>query len=168
LSCANRIRKVLEDANIKLGSVATDILGLSGRGILQERLPHAEGWPPYQDLGGSYSLAICIWKGWVIQFCSSSPQQPPKTQTTELFSSQIKGQFEGTAQFGELAERKHTDLRMLTRLSHMIQEGCFMPSSVPMATCVEGPSPTLKTGAQTTVGKRESMRTGRLTMTKVR
>jgi transposase len=32
---ANRIHKVLEDANIKLGSVATDILGLSGRDIIQ-------------------------------------------------------------------------------------------------------------------------------------
>ena len=32
---ANRIHKVLEDGNIKLGSVATDILGVSGRDILQ-------------------------------------------------------------------------------------------------------------------------------------
>jgi transposase len=31
---ANRIHKILEDANIKLGSVATDILGVSGREIL--------------------------------------------------------------------------------------------------------------------------------------
>jgi len=32
---ANRIHKVLEDANLKLGSVATDILGVSGRDILE-------------------------------------------------------------------------------------------------------------------------------------
>jgi transposase len=32
---ANRIQKVLEDANIKLGSVATDVLGVSGRAMLQ-------------------------------------------------------------------------------------------------------------------------------------
>lgn len=32
---ANRIQKVLEDANIKLASVATDILGVSGRAMLQ-------------------------------------------------------------------------------------------------------------------------------------
>lgn len=32
---ANRIHKVLEDANIKLGSVATDILGASGRDMLR-------------------------------------------------------------------------------------------------------------------------------------
>jgi transposase len=32
---ANRIHKVLEDANIKLGSVATDILGHSGRAMLR-------------------------------------------------------------------------------------------------------------------------------------
>jgi transposase len=32
--CANRIHKVLQDANIKLSSVATDVLGLSGRDML--------------------------------------------------------------------------------------------------------------------------------------
>jgi transposase len=32
---ANRIQKVLEDANIKLGSVATDVLGVSGRSMLE-------------------------------------------------------------------------------------------------------------------------------------
>ena len=32
---ANRIQKVLEDANIKLGSVATDVLGTSGRAMLR-------------------------------------------------------------------------------------------------------------------------------------
>jgi transposase len=32
---ANRIHKILEDANIKLGNVATDILGVSGRAMLR-------------------------------------------------------------------------------------------------------------------------------------
>jgi transposase len=32
---ANRIQKILEDANIKLGSVATDVLGVSGRAMLE-------------------------------------------------------------------------------------------------------------------------------------
>lgn len=32
--CANRIHKVLQDANVKLSSVATDVLGVSGRDIL--------------------------------------------------------------------------------------------------------------------------------------
>src|SRR5258707_499611 len=31
----NRIQKVLEDANIKLASVATDVLGVSGRAMIQ-------------------------------------------------------------------------------------------------------------------------------------
>lgn len=31
---ANRIQKILEDANVKLASVATDVLGASGRGML--------------------------------------------------------------------------------------------------------------------------------------
>jgi transposase len=34
-SAANRIQKVLEDANIKLASVATDVLGVSGRDMLE-------------------------------------------------------------------------------------------------------------------------------------
>jgi transposase len=34
-SVANRIHKVLEDTNIKLGVVATDILGVSGRKMIQ-------------------------------------------------------------------------------------------------------------------------------------
>lgn len=34
-SVANRIQKVLEDANIKLGSVASDVLGVSGRLMLE-------------------------------------------------------------------------------------------------------------------------------------
>jgi transposase len=34
-SVANRIHKVLEDANIKLATVATDILGVSGRDMIQ-------------------------------------------------------------------------------------------------------------------------------------
>jgi transposase len=36
--CANRIHKVLEDANIKLGAVASDILGKSGRKMLRALL----------------------------------------------------------------------------------------------------------------------------------
>jgi transposase len=32
---ANRIQKTLEDANIKLASVASDVLGASGRTMLQ-------------------------------------------------------------------------------------------------------------------------------------
>jgi transposase len=34
-SAANRIQKVLEDANIKLAAVATDVLGVSGRDMLE-------------------------------------------------------------------------------------------------------------------------------------
>jgi transposase len=32
----NRLQKVLEDANLKLASVATDIMGVSGRAILAQ------------------------------------------------------------------------------------------------------------------------------------
>lgn len=34
-TAANRIQKVLEDANIKLASMATDVLGVSGRDMLE-------------------------------------------------------------------------------------------------------------------------------------
>jgi hypothetical protein len=34
----NRLQKVLEDANIKLASVATDVMGVSGRAILHALL----------------------------------------------------------------------------------------------------------------------------------
>ena len=37
-SVCNRIQKVLEDANIKLGCVASDVFGASGRAILQEMI----------------------------------------------------------------------------------------------------------------------------------
>ncbi len=45
-AAANRIQKVLEDANIKLASVASDVLGVSGRDMLQAMIegvadPHA-------------------------------------------------------------------------------------------------------------------------------
>jgi transposase len=32
---ANRLQKILEDANVKLGNVATDVLGVSGRAMIQ-------------------------------------------------------------------------------------------------------------------------------------
>jgi hypothetical protein len=57
---------------------------------------------------------------------------------------------------------------MLTKLSHMIQLECLSPSSGPIATCVDRPSPFVKTGAQITVEKRESSSTWRLTIAKVR
>jgi len=35
-SVVNRLQKVLEDANIKLGSVATDVMGVSGRSMIRQ------------------------------------------------------------------------------------------------------------------------------------
>src|SRR5208282_1267759 len=59
-------------------------------------------------------------------------------------------------------------LRRLTRLSHRIQLSCFKPSSTPTETWVENPCPRVSIGAQTTVGNLESIRTWRLTTTKLR
>ena len=39
---SNRIEKVLEDANIKLGSVASEVLGVSGRAMIQALLRRGE------------------------------------------------------------------------------------------------------------------------------
>ena len=39
---ANRIQKVLEDANIKLGDVASDVLGVSGRAMIQALIAGVE------------------------------------------------------------------------------------------------------------------------------
>src|ERR1700690_4054984 len=61
-----------------------------------------------------------------------------------------------------------SDLRTLIKLSHMIQLGCFKPSSAPTATCVDNPSPTLNIGAHTTVENLESISTCRLTITNER
>lgn len=47
---ANRIHKVLEDANIKLGAVASDILGVSGRAMLQALIAGEENPVQIADL----------------------------------------------------------------------------------------------------------------------
>jgi transposase len=49
-SVANRIQKVLEDANIKLASVATDILGTSGRAMLEALIAGKEDPEELADL----------------------------------------------------------------------------------------------------------------------
>jgi transposase len=47
---ANRIQKVLEDANVKLGSVASDILGVSGRAMLDALVAGQEDPEALADL----------------------------------------------------------------------------------------------------------------------
>ena len=47
---ANRIHKLLEDANIKLGTVASDLLGVSGRAMLQALLDGEEDPARLADL----------------------------------------------------------------------------------------------------------------------
>lgn len=49
-SAANRIQKVLEDANLKLGSVATDVLGESGRAMLRALIAGQEDAAVLADL----------------------------------------------------------------------------------------------------------------------
>jgi transposase len=42
---ANRVQKVLEDANLKIGSVISDVLGKSGRDILRALIEQPDGTP---------------------------------------------------------------------------------------------------------------------------
>jgi transposase len=49
-SVANRIQKVLEDANLKLASVATDVLGVSGRAMLEALIAGQEDPEQLADL----------------------------------------------------------------------------------------------------------------------
>lgn len=46
----NRIQKVLEDANIKLGSVASDVFGVSGRAMLRGLIEDQKDAPSLADL----------------------------------------------------------------------------------------------------------------------
>jgi transposase len=47
---ANRVQKTLEDANIKLGSVASDVLGVSGRAMIQALVDDQETPEQMSDL----------------------------------------------------------------------------------------------------------------------
>ncbi len=75
-----RIQKTLEDAGIKLDSVAADILGVSGRAMLKalvagERDPGVLGFPRF--LGG-----LVIWRRQVKPGCQRTPygSTPPRTR----------------------------------------------------------------------------------------
>ncbi len=61
---ANRIQKVLEGGNIKLGSVVSDILGKSGRAMLQAM---AEGTTDPETLAGMAQGKLCAKREQLIQ-----------------------------------------------------------------------------------------------------
>ena len=55
----NRIQKILEEANIKLGSVASDVLGKSGQAMLTAMVEGQENPQPLADLAlGQLRLKI--------------------------------------------------------------------------------------------------------------
>ena len=63
-SFANRIQKVLEDANIKLGSVASDVLGVSGRDMLHAMVEGQQDPKQLAELAQGdcgRSWEICSW-----------------------------------------------------------------------------------------------------------
>src|SRR5436190_7429294 len=57
-SICNRIQKVLEDANIKLGSVASDVFGVSGRAILRALMKEERSEEHTSELQ-SHSDLVC-------------------------------------------------------------------------------------------------------------
>ena len=66
---ANRLHKLLQDAGIKLASVATDILGVSGRAMLEALVARARRtprcWPTWPGAGCARSCRPCArrWPG---------------------------------------------------------------------------------------------------------
>jgi transposase len=68
----NRIHKVLEDANIKLGTVATDIMGVSGRAMLHA-LAQGETNPGRLARGG--------WRIWHASACGKKSRSSNRRST---------------------------------------------------------------------------------------
>jgi len=65
---ANRLHKALEDTGIKLDCVATDILGVSGRAMLDALIrgtTDPDGWPSWPGVGCARSCPPCgrPWRG---------------------------------------------------------------------------------------------------------
>jgi transposase len=60
----NRIHKVLEDANIKLDTVLSDLLGVSGRAMLRSIIggeTDPGGWPIMHAARCATSVSSCNW-----------------------------------------------------------------------------------------------------------
>ena len=112
--------------------------------------------------------ACLPWKGPTLR--ATARACPTAIKTTQR-SRAIRSALVNSASFRAESDPTYcvkSAFRKLTRLSHMIQLAYFIPSSGPTSTCVDNPSPLLKTGAQTTVENRESISACRLATTKVR
>jgi transposase len=82
----NRIHKTLEDANIKLGSVATDILGKSGRAMLQALVSGERDPVQLADLAERKSTAQ---RGFAWSF--DRPPRVPAAEPAEPFAISGRG-----------------------------------------------------------------------------
>jgi transposase len=62
----NRLHKVLESANLKLGAVASDVLGLSGRARARRRCWRASrtptSWPSWRAAACGPNCRRCVWR----------------------------------------------------------------------------------------------------------
>jgi len=66
-SVANRIQKVLEDANVKLGNVLSDVFGASGQAMLEALLENKQSPSEIAELG-HWSFGAnekCSGRGWI-------------------------------------------------------------------------------------------------------
>src|SRR5438876_4852720 len=56
----NRVQKVLEDANVKLGNVLSDVFGMSGQAMLEALLEHKRSAAEIALLGQQMELACTV------------------------------------------------------------------------------------------------------------
>jgi transposase len=132
-SFANRIQKVLEDANIKLGSVASDVLGVSGRHMLQALV---EGQQDPQQLAG------------LAQGRLREKREELQLALEGHITDHHRFQLKFLLDFVEFGERQMSQLEAeIQRLLHEVEPGPIAPESAE----TEAPATRLKSPLETVV-----------------
>lgn len=132
-SFANRIQKVLEDANIKLGSVASDVLGVSGRHMLQSLV---EGQQDPKQLAG------------LAQGRLREKREELQLALEGHITDHHRFQLKFLLDFVEFGERQMRQLEAeIQRLLNEVEPGPIAPES----TATEAPATPSKSPLQTVV-----------------
>ena len=101
---ANRLQKLLEDANIKLGDVAPDVLGASGKAMLRRsawarQTPTA--WPSSHRASCARSCRHCGWRASAVSLpttrCSSRTCCPTSSTSTRRLPRCLRRSSSGCA-----------------------------------------------------------------------
>lgn len=149
---ANRVQKVLEDANIKLGSVASDVLGVSGRQMLEAIIAGEQDPDKLADLArGSLRKKIpelrrallgqvretqrFLLRSWlkmldfidsmIVQFDQQIRQQGEPFQHTVAAWSEIPGVSRVTA--WTLVAEVGTNMKQFETAEHLASWACVCP-----------------------------------------